>query len=189
MNKWSRIASGKIIPDYQKLTEATNGLRAIGRAIVVTIGSWDGLHVGHVRYLKKAKEKGDVLVVGADSDKAIRDYKGPTRPIVNQLERMELLSHLDCVDLVTIVSDVDKKGRWRYGLIRAIRPDVFVAVRGSYPKKQLAEIGKFCERVIVLPRQAKGTSTSGYIERTLRFHLEEMLNALGGGNKDQEQKK
>ena len=59
----------KIVKDYENLVLATKGLQAVGRKIVVTIGSWDMLHIGHLRYLMKAKEHGDILVVGVDSDR------------------------------------------------------------------------------------------------------------------------
>src|SRR5450830_966998 len=123
----------KVVGDPKALIAIVEELRAQGRKVVVTIGSWDMLHVGHMRYLKRAKELGDVLIVGSDSDRAIKLYKDPSRPMVCQEERLEMLSYLECVDFATPVEDVDKDGKWQYGLIKLIQADVFVAVDGSYP--------------------------------------------------------
>jgi len=64
-------SSQKIILDYQKLVKAIKAHKVLNKKIVCTIGSWDVLHIGHLRYLKKAKELGDILVVGVDSVKTI----------------------------------------------------------------------------------------------------------------------
>lgn len=170
--------TNKIVTDYATLAKATEGMRAIGRKIVVTIGSWDLLHIGHVRYLIKAKSHGDFLVVGVDTDRAIKLYKGPLRPVVPQDERSEMLTYQTPVDLVTLVDDVDDTGAWQYGLVKAVRPDVFVAVEDSYPESQLAELRKYAEQVIVLPRQAKNTSTSRMIQDTVKKHLDQMYALL-----------
>lgn len=100
----------KIVKDYDTLAKAIEGLRAVGYRVVATIGSWDLLHIGHVRYLLKAKECGDVLVVGADTDRAIRLYKGELRPVIPEAERTEMLSYQSCVDFVTLVDDIDQTG-------------------------------------------------------------------------------
>jgi D-beta-D-heptose 7-phosphate kinase/D-beta-D-heptose 1-phosphate adenosyltransferase len=169
----------KIVPNYELLTEATKGLKAVKYRIVLTIGSWDLLHIGHVRYLLKAKEQGDILVVGVDTDRAIKYYKGPLRPIVPEQERCEMLSYQSCVEFVTLLDDVNDKGEWQYDLLKKIKPDVFVAVEDSYPKEQLDEIKKYAEQVIVFPRQAENTSTSRMIQNTVKKHLEEMYDMVG----------
>ena len=71
-NSTKRQPIQKIVNDYDVLAKATDGLRAVNHRIVLTIGSWDLLHIGHLRYLLRAKEQGDVLVVGVDSDRGIR---------------------------------------------------------------------------------------------------------------------
>ncbi|MBI2013350.1 MAG: adenylyltransferase/cytidyltransferase family protein [Candidatus Colwellbacteria bacterium] len=166
--------NNKIVRDYDKLLKVVEGLRLIGLKIVVTIGSWDLLHIGHVRYLLRGKSHGDVLIVGVDTDQAVRAYKGPLRPVVPEGERCEMLSYQSCVDLITMVDDVEKGGKWNYGLIKKIKPDVFIAVEDSYPPKQLKEIKKYCKRVVVLPRQAEKTSTTQMIQNTVKAHLETM---------------
>jgi rfaE bifunctional protein nucleotidyltransferase chain/domain len=160
--------SKKIIHEYPRLAIVIEGLRAAGMKIVVTIGSWDMLHPGHTRYLTKGANFGDVLIVGVDSDTAIKKYKGPMRPLVPENERIEMLSNLPYVDYITLVDDVDDAGNWQYELIKIIKPDVFVAVVDSYPEAQIKEIEKYCKEVKVLPRQAEETSSSMYIQKVLK---------------------
>jgi D-glycero-beta-D-manno-heptose 1-phosphate adenylyltransferase len=168
----------KVVDDYNSLLKLVEGLRVVNNKIVVTIGSWDLLHIGHVRYLRKAKEQGDVLIVGVDSDRTVKKYKGELRPIVPYEERCEMLTYQSCVDFVTSVDDVDKKGNWLYGLIKKIKPDVFVAVEDSYPQKQLNEIKKYCGKLVVLPRQAEKTSTTRMIQYAVKKHLDKMYELL-----------
>ena len=107
--------SDKFIPDYNELVKKIEALRTLGQKIVVTIGTWDMFHPGHARYLLKAKEQGDILIVGADSDITVKRYKGPHRPINPQEERVEMLTYLSFVDFVTLIEDVDEKGSWYCG--------------------------------------------------------------------------
>ena len=171
---YKRIPSQKIVNNYEKLSKAVHGLRAVDYKVVLTIGSWDLLHIGHVRYLLRAKEYGDILVVGVDSDRGIKSYKGELRPVVPEQERAEMLSYQTCVDFVTLIDDIDQQGKWQYELAKAIRPDVFVAVEDSYPEEQLNEIKKYCTQLIVLPRQAENTSTTKLIQGTIKKHLDQM---------------
>lgn len=176
-----RYNNQKIILDYRKLAKVINAHKALSKTIVCTIGSWDMLHIGHLRYLKKAKESGDILVVGVDSDRAIKIYKqNPLKPIIPQEERFEMLSYQAFVDYITLVDDVDKKGWWKLGLIKAIRPDFFVASSGeSYPQEQRKQIAKFCGCLKIFPRQAKHTSTTHIIEKTFKKRLKHILNLNG----------
>ncbi len=173
-----RDSQHKIVEDYEALAKVVNGLRAINHKIVVTIGSWDLLHIGHVRYLRKARDYGDILVVGVDSDRTIKLYKGELRPVVPYDERCEMLTYQSCVDLVTPVDDVDEKGKWEYGLVKAIHPDVFVAVEDSYPQEQLDDIKRHVGELIVLPRQAETTSTTKMIQFAVKKHLDKMYEIL-----------
>lgn len=169
--------SKKVILDLSALAKIADGLKEAGSKIVVTIGSWDMLHIGHGRYAKKAKMAGDVLIVGVDSDRGIKLYKGPTRPMIPEKERMEMLSYMDFVDFVTLVDDVDENGRWQYELVKTIRPDVFVAVVDSYPQEQLDELKKYCGEIMVLERQAE-TSTSNQIRSIMKEFIAPMIKSL-----------
>src|SRR5919202_6537607 len=84
-------------------------LRAAGKRVVFTNGVFDLLHVGHVRYLDQARALGDVLVVAINSNRAVRELKGPNRPIFDEAERAEILAALRCVDYVTIFDDISPR--------------------------------------------------------------------------------
>lgn len=177
-----RNGNKKVVLNTEKLFEITKVLREItGHKIVVTIGTWDMLHIGHLRYLIKAKSHGDILVVGVDSDRAAKIYKGEYRPIVPEQERIEMLCYQDCVDLITLVDDVDEKTGWQYGLIKAVRPDIFIAVEDSYPEEQRIEIRKHCGELVVLPRQAENTSTSNFIQKVVKEHLQKIIGVIESG--------
>lgn len=167
----------KIILNYKDLAKIIKAHKTLNKKIVCTIGSWDVLHIGHLRYLKKAKEYGDILIIGVDSDKSIKIYKkNKLRPIIPQNERMEMLNYQYFVDYVTLIDDVDKGGNWKMKLIKMINPDVFIASSAeSYPKEQQKQISKFCGQLKVIGRQAKQTSTTKIIERTFKKHLENIL--------------
>ncbi len=123
---------GQIITD-KDLNGVIKELRENKKTIVATNGCFDILHVGHVRYLKKAKALGDILIVAVNSDKSTRELKGPSRPINSQNDRMEILSSLTCVDYVILfdkISPVD--------LLLEIKPDIY-AKGGDYTIESLPE--------------------------------------------------
>lgn len=168
----------KIITDYQQLKKYIDAHKTLEQKVVCTIGSWDMLHIGHLRYLINAKKQGDILVVGTDSDSAIKRYKNEFRPIIPEDERMEMLSYQDCVDYVTLIEDVDDKGCWSYELIKAIKPDIFVCINESYPLEQQNDIKTHVCELIELPRQAEKTSTSDIIEKTFKSHLAQINDVI-----------
>ena len=88
---------------------------------VFTNGCFDILHVGHARYLKEASDLGDLLVVGLNTDNSVRNLKGPSRPIVPEIERAEMLCHLEVVDAVVLFDDETP-----LRLIEALNPQVLV---------------------------------------------------------------
>jgi len=114
------MADKKIV-SFNVIRPLCSKLRAKGKKIVLTNGCFDILHAGHVRYLKKAKAFGDILVVGLNSDRSVRAIKGPTRPVVGQNDRAEVLSALECVDYVTVFGELTP-----VKLIKAVRPAVLV---------------------------------------------------------------
>jgi len=169
--------SYKVVKDYKKLAEIINAYKILGKKVVCTIGSWDMLHIGHLRYLHKAKSEGDILIVGADSDRAIKLYKNnPLRPVIPEDERMEMLSYQNFVDYVTLIDDVDDKGVWQMNILKMAKPDIFVAIKESYPPNQIKEIKKYAKTMKILKRQAEKTSTTLIIERTFKKRLEYVLS-------------
>ncbi len=103
------------------LRETLLALKAQGKKIVFTNGCFDLVHLGHLDYLEKARGKGDVLVIGLNSDQSIRRLKGASRPVMDENSRARLLAALEFVDYV-VLFDEDTP----LELIRDILPDVLV---------------------------------------------------------------
>jgi D-beta-D-heptose 7-phosphate kinase/D-beta-D-heptose 1-phosphate adenosyltransferase len=144
-----------------QLTSELDQLRRKGKRIVFTNGCFDLLHPGHVRYLAEARSLGDLLVVGLNSDRSVRVLKGEGRPILNETERIEVISALEAVDYV-VVFDEDTPHR----LISMLLPDVLVK-GGDWPLDQIVgrkEVEAAGGRVVSLP-YVEGSSTSALILR------------------------
>ncbi len=115
------VEGGKLI-GAGELSEIISDLREVGTPrIVFTNGCFDLLHPGHVRYLAAARSEGDLLVVGMNTDRSVRELKGPTRPIQLETDRAELLCALEAVDYVVLFDEPDP-----HDLIKALQPDVLV---------------------------------------------------------------
>jgi rfaE bifunctional protein nucleotidyltransferase chain/domain len=97
-----QLPPAKIVFDHDELAHIVERERAQGLRIVFTNGTFDLLHVGHLRSLVDARSRGDVLVVAVNSDSSVRAYKGSGLPIQPQEERAEILAQLRCVDYVTV---------------------------------------------------------------------------------------
>jgi len=97
---------GKMVP-RGKVVALRDKLRKAGLEIVFANGCFDLFHVGHVRYLEGARKQGDVLVVGVNSDRSVRQLKGEGRPLLPEEARAELLAAMECVDYVVIFDDLN----------------------------------------------------------------------------------
>jgi len=95
----------KIIRDHDELSRRVAALKQQGRRIVFTNGGFNLLHVGHIRSLRDAKSHGDILVVAVNSDSSIKKNKGKDYPVIPEDERLEVLSELESIDLLTVFSD------------------------------------------------------------------------------------
>jgi D-glycero-beta-D-manno-heptose 1-phosphate adenylyltransferase len=116
--KIDKMSNSKIL-ERQQLRTCVEEWRRAGERIVLANGNFDLLHVGHVRYLRGAKELGGKLVVAINSDESVRALKGEGRPIMPAEERAEIVAALADVDAVIIFPELDVRG-----LIREIRPDI-----------------------------------------------------------------
>lgn len=109
-----------------QLKKIVQQLREQNKKIVWTNGCFDILHVGHITYLMRAKKEGDVLIVGLNSDRSVRQIKGEGRPVISEQNRALVLSALECVDYIVIF---DEKSP--LPIIKQLRPDVY-AKGGDY---------------------------------------------------------
>ncbi len=132
-----------------------------GRRIVFTNGCFDLLHQGHLWCLEKARELGDALVVGINSDSSVKQLKGNDRPAIPEAERAEILSALECVDAVFVFDDLTPRD-----IIMRLRPDVLVK-GGNWPANQIVgreEVESAGGRVEIIPF-LPGYSTTSIIRK------------------------
>ncbi|HEX2029936.1 MAG TPA: D-glycero-beta-D-manno-heptose 1-phosphate adenylyltransferase [Actinomycetota bacterium] len=168
----------KVVPDAAALRGRVEFHRAQGERVVFTNGCFDILHRGHISYLNRAKEQGDVLVVAVNGDASVRRLKGPRRPINSLEDRMEVLAALSCIDYIVSFEE-DRPDR----LIEVVRPDVFVK-GGDYRRETLPEaelVEALGGSVRILP-YVEDQSTTGIIER-IRAAVDEeagVREATGG---------
>ena len=140
------------IKSLEDISGVVSSLRKSNKKIIFTNGCFDILHVGHVKYLEKAKKLGDILIVGINSDNSVKKLKGDKRPINNLYDRSCVLASLNSVDFV-IPFDEETPIK----LIEAIVPDILVK-GGDYKGKQV--IGEDIVKELVLIDFIEGKSTS-----------------------------
>lgn len=149
--------------DDRGLLERRDAWRGTGKRIVFTNGTFDLLHSGHVRYLHAARELGDVLIVGLNSDASVRNYKGPLRPIVPEAERAEVLAALESVDAITIFDDATAER-----LVDLVKPDIYVKGgdwgQGNRVPPEVTIAEAHGGRAVYIPF-VEGNSTTTLIER------------------------
>src|SRR5262249_37647999 len=149
------------ICDLAALRAEVGARRRLGQRVAFTNGCFDVLHAGHVQYLHEAREQGDLLIVGLNSDASVRALKGPERPI-NPLEaRAHVLAGLQSVDFITVFDDETP-----LPLIQELRPDVLV--KGSDYREDEVVGANFVQsyggRVHLAPLR-HGYSTTGLLQR------------------------
>ena len=113
------------------MSEIIEKLKSEGKKVIATNGCFDILHVGHLQYLEKSKELGDILVVGLNSDASVKRLKGESRPINNQNDRARMLLGLKPVDFV-VIFDEDTAEEF----LRKVKPDVYTK-GGDYSPEEL----------------------------------------------------
>jgi rfaE bifunctional protein nucleotidyltransferase chain/domain len=152
---------GEVVLDWTALRAKLNSHRADGEMIVTTNGVFDILHVGHVRYLQQARNLGDRLVIGVNTDTCTARLKGPSRPFVPQDERAELLAALRCVDYVTLFDESTPEA-----LLAMLKPQIHVK-GGDYDIEGMPEtaiVRAHGGRVVLLP-YVMGRSTTDLARR------------------------
>jgi D-beta-D-heptose 7-phosphate kinase/D-beta-D-heptose 1-phosphate adenosyltransferase len=145
-------------------------LRRSGKKIVFTNGCFDLLHYGHARYLEEAKRKGDILVVGVNSDSSVRMIKGNKRPLLNQKNRMKLVAALGSVDYVVAFGEATP-----IKVIRELKPDVLV--KGADWSKNNIVGSNFVKSYggsVFIIKLVKDLSTTNLIKKIARlFHTQD----------------
>ena len=110
--------SAKIL-SLEALQPLVKEVKQQGRKVVLANGCFDWLHVGHVRYLREARQLGDCLVVAVNADASVRALKGPPRPLMPEQERAEILAALACVDYVLVFEELNVER-----VLRSLQPHV-----------------------------------------------------------------
>lgn len=154
---------GEII-SKDKLKDKVGELRKKGKRIVFTNGCFDILHIGHIRYLREAKSKGDVLIVGLNSDESVKKIKGEKRPLMSEKERAEILASLEMVDFVVLFEEPVPDE-----LIKLIRPDIHIKGGDYTSPDELpeAELVRSLGGEVYIARGVEGKSTSNLIKLIL----------------------
>jgi rfaE bifunctional protein nucleotidyltransferase chain/domain len=150
--------------DLNSLLELRQRWQHEGKVVVWTNGCFDLLHVGHIRNLQAARQLGDVLVVGVNSDASVRQLKGPARPILPEAERAELLAALECVSHVLVFVEPTPEA-----ILAQLRPDIHCkgADYGPPHNKPIPEaalVQAYGGRIAFLPL-VPGVSTTDIVSR------------------------
>jgi rfaE bifunctional protein nucleotidyltransferase chain/domain len=144
-----------------QITEVVRNSKAAGKTLVFTNGCFDIIHAGHVRYLAEAKKLGDYLIVGLNSDRSVKELKGPNRPINHQDDRAEVIAALAAVDYVVIFDE-----RTAENLINEVKPDIYVK-GGDYCIEDIPEASIVANnggKTVLIP-EVPGRSSTNMIKK------------------------
>ncbi|MBS3096372.1 D-glycero-beta-D-manno-heptose 1-phosphate adenylyltransferase [Candidatus Woesearchaeota archaeon] len=156
----------KRIKTLNQLIQIVKKLKKQGKKIVTTNGVFDILHFGHIKYLEDAKRLGDVLIVGVNSDKSVKENKGDKRPINDEKSRLAVLAAIESVDYVFLFNEKDPR-KW----LEKIKPDIHVKA-GDYKMGQIIEkdVVEGNGGKIAIAKALKGYSTTKTINRILGIY-------------------
>ena len=158
--------NNKKIKNINAIKSIVARLKIRRKKVVFTNGCFDILHVGHIRYLRKARSLGDILVVGLNTDRSVRQIKGEKRPIVPQGERAEVLAALEFVDYVVLFDEPDP-----FVLIEKVKPTILVK-GADWPKDKIIGrnvVEKAGGRVVRIPL-VRGASSTGVIKKIIQVY-------------------
>ena len=159
-----RTYESKIL-NVEDVAKEREHLREAGKTLVFTNGCFDILHVGHLDYLMFARQQGDALIIGMNSDASVQINKGPKRPIVPEAERAKMLAALEIVDYVVMFDTEEPRD-----LLSIIKPDILI--KGEDWAHYVAGrdiVEAYGGRVILAPL-TEGRSTTNIIQRILDTH-------------------
>lgn len=148
------------------IEKALSGRR--DKKIVFTNGCFDILHIGHIRYLKEAKAKGDILVLGLNSDESVSRLKGPSRPVNKQQDRIDMLAEMEFIDYVVVFEEDTP-----YNLITKVKPDILIKGGDYEPDKIVgAEFVRARGGTVEVIPFVEGKSTTNIINAMRRLEGE-----------------
>jgi D-beta-D-heptose 7-phosphate kinase/D-beta-D-heptose 1-phosphate adenosyltransferase len=156
----------KVVSVEEMLVERQR-LKKAGQNVVFSNGCFDILHAGHITYLEFARNQGDVLVIGVNSDASVRRNKGDDRPINDEVDRQRVLAALECIDYV-VLFDEDEPA----ALIEALLPDVLVKGEDWAHYVSGREAVEAAGGKVVLAKMVEGRSTTGTIQKVLKVYGE-----------------
>ena len=120
--------NNKKIKIREEITQIVKDLKKQGKTIVTTNGSFDLLHIGHIKFLEEAKKQGDILIIGLNTDDSVKRWKKHigykdwvNRPLNDEISRAEMLAALECVDYVTLFNETECMP-----FIESIKPNIHV---------------------------------------------------------------
>lgn len=147
----------------EQLQAVLKRLKREGKRIVWTNGCFDILHVGHIMYLQKARDEGDIMVVGLNSDASVKGIKGPDRPVVDENDRAQVLAALECVDYIVIFDE-----KTPLPLLTLLQPDVY-AKGGDYTvdtidQEERVAVESYGGKIAIIPGE-EGKSTTWIIDK------------------------
>ena len=154
------------IKTLKELIPIVKTIKNQNKKIVTTNGVFDILHYGHVKYLEEAKKLGDVLIVGINTDRSVKENKGDKRPINDEKSRLSVLAALESVDYVSLFGEKDPSN-----CLSRIKPDVHIKA-GDYKLNLIIEKDAVEKNggKVVIAKVEKGYSTTGLINRILEIY-------------------
>ncbi|MDQ5981301.1 MAG: hypothetical protein QG570_48 [Patescibacteria group bacterium] len=166
----------KIIPQ-NKLSIIVKKLKKESKKIVLSSGSCDLLHAGHVRFFSKAKEEGEILILGIPTDRIIKKQKGRGRPIINENSRAELMSFFPFIDYIFLFDDESI-----FPPLMDLQPDVFFTVKEEWNNIEKSSISdnikEWGGKIVTAPPQADGLSSSKLIKRAAGIRVRELFKEV-----------
>jgi len=161
------------LKSQKEIVQIVQEFKKQNKKVVALSGSFDILHSGHIKLFQQAKTKGDILIILLNSDKSIKSYKGSTRPINSQKDRVKILSALEFVDYITLFNEITPKK-----ILAKIKPNIFC--QGKDWGKNCVEretVEKYGGKICVLKWQ-EGLSTTKLIERILSVYSKSQIKAI-----------
>jgi len=160
------LRTSKAVLNLEELTKTVSLAKSVGKIVVFTNGCFDLIHGGHIEFLQKARAKGDLLVVGLNSDKSVKSIKGNGRPIKGEKERANIISALKYVDYITIFDEETPED-----IIREVRPDILVkgddyGINEVVGREIVEGYGAKVELIPIV----KGLSTTNIVTKIIENH-------------------